>query len=709
MATKSITIELDGKSIILETGLFGAQADGAVTARCGDTLVFSSVVAGPPQEGIDYFPLTVDYREKHYAGGVISSSRFIKRETRPSDDEVLTCRLIDRSIRPLFPSGLYDQVQVIAHPFSFDGENDPTILSLIATSAALMISDIPFNGPLGAVRVGVLGDKFITNPTVSERKDCSLDILVSGTTGSIAMVEAGGLEVSEGKILEAMKFAQDQIKIVNEGIMKLADGLGKPKRTVLPEEFADDLLAMVEKHVDIKELLKDSKTVGGEGASIDPILDQILLENPEADRVKLSRIIDYKMKDYVRELVLVKGIRFDGRKPDEIRTIASQVALLPRTHGSAFFQRGMTHVLSVATLGSPSYEQLIDGMAGEETKRYFHHYNMPPYATGAPGRYGAAGRREIGHGALAEKALLPVLPSEVEFPYVIRVVSEVMSSNGSTSQASVCGSTLALMDAGVPITKAVAGIAMGLMTDGKSKYVTLSDIAGLEDHVGDMDFKVAGTVDGVTAIQMDVKVPGVTAQVLGEALDQAKVARLFILEKMMTTLDKPRESISQYAPKIVSVTIDPEKIGEVIGPGGKMIRKIQTDFAVTIDVDDTGIISITGTNHDGVTKAKEFIKGLTAEVEVGKTYEGVVDRVETYGAFVEILPGKSGLIHVSRLGKGFVNSASDVLSVGDKVTVHADEVDDRGRINISLIAGGRTPPPSTQGRPPARQQFRDQR
>jgi polyribonucleotide nucleotidyltransferase len=715
MAIKQSTIDLDGKSIILETGLLAVQANGAVTVRCGDTLVLAAVVSGPKEEGIDYFPLHVEYRERYYAGGVISSSRFIKREGKPSDTEVLTSRLIDRSIRPLFPKNYYDQVQVVVTPLSYDGENDPAILGIIAASAALTISDIPWNGPVGAVRLGLLDEKVIINPVNSDRKNSSLDLVLSGSKGSIAMVEAGAKEVTENQILSALETGQKQIDEIIAGIKTFGESISKVKKNIEAEQIDSDLEKFVNDNLDYEAILGDSQVVG-EGLKLAPIIDKLIEKNPEANRNQINKIIDESLKQLIRDKVLKEKTRFDGRKPDEIRPINVQVGLLPRTHGSALFQRGLTHALSIVTLGSPAREQLIESMSGEETKRYMHHYNMPGYANGEPGRLGAPNRREIGHGALAERALLPVIPEENEFPYTIRVVSEIVSSNGSTSQASVCGSTLALMDAGVPIKKPIAGIAMGLISE-KENYITLSDIAGIEDHFGDMDFKVAGSTDGITALQMDVKIPGVSAKMLGEALDQAKAGRLFILNKMTAVINTPKTTISQFAPKIVTLTIDPEKIGEIIGPGGRIIRKLQSDFSVQIDIDDTGSLSITGTVAEQVDSAKKAVEGLVAEIEIGQTYKGTVTRVESFGAFVEVLPGKNGLVHVSRMGKGFVNDANEVLSVGDQVTVKADEVDDKGRLNISLVEGGRTPTNSKprevqkdrpQGSPPFKR-FRDHR
>lgn len=681
----STTISLDGtQDITIEANRFAPQAAGSALVRSGDTVVFAAVVSGKPKADVDFFPLTVEYREKHYAGGIISSSRFIKRESRPSDNEILTARLIDRSIRPLFPKGFYDDVQVIVSPLSIDQESEPEILSIIAASAALSFSSLPWEGPIGAVRVG-MDDKghFLINPTNTQKTNSKLDLVVSGAQGSIAMVEAGAHEVSESTVLEALDHGQKNIDLIIKAISDLATKLGKSKLQVEPEKFDATLVKLVEDKLDVNQILSDSKTNGGEGINISNLVDQLINDDQEIDRIQVAKLIDDRIRNAIRSQLLDKNTRFDGRAIDEIRQLSSEVSLLPRTHGSALFMRGLTHVLSTVTLASPGSEQLIEGMKGEQTKRYMHHYNMPPYATGEPGRIGGPNRREIGHGALAERALEPVLPSQDQFSYTIRVVSEVLSGNGSTSQASVCGSTLALMDAGVPIKKPVAGIAMGLITDGK-KYITLTDIAGLEDHFGDMDFKVAGTVDGITAIQMDVKVTGVSAQVLKDALEQARVGRLAILENMKKTIDQPRSQLSPFAPRVVTLQIDPTKIGVVIGPGGKTIRPIQEDLDVEINIEDDGLVSITGTNHENVNKAKKLIEDLTAEVEVGKIYSGKVQRIQPFGAFVEILPGKDGLVHVSNMGKEFVSDPHQLVKEGDQVQVKVFEIDSQGRVNLTM-------------------------
>ena len=681
MNNHQVNFTLNDQQITLETGIFAPQANGAVTVRCGDTMVLATVVTGSPREGIDYFPLQVEYREKHYAGGVISSSRFIKREGRPSDNEILTSRLIDRSIRPLFPEGYMDEVQVVVNPLSIDGQHEPEILGIIAASAALAVSDIPWAGPVGAIRVGLDKDsKFIVNPTTDQKQDSLLDMVVSGAADSIAMVEAGSNEVSETQILEALKTSQTSLGEIVKAIKELVSLVKPKKMTVTTKEINPEITNIINKAApDLLEIAKAEVTKTGNRKDI---IQAILENNPDLDSKDVAKVFDDLSKKAVRKQTLEKGIRPDGRKPNEIRPIKSQVGLLPRVHGSGFFQRGLTHVLSIVTLASPDKEQLVEGMKGQSTRRYLHHYNFPGFSVGEPSRVGYPGRREIGHGALAERALLPMIPENGDFPYTIRVVSEVMSGNGSTSQGSICGSTLSLMDAGVPLKKPVAGIAMGLVTDGAGKYVTLSDIAGLEDHTGDMDFKVAGTKDGITAIQMDIKINGVTADLLGEALEQAKVGRLHILEKMLAAIDKPREEISPFAPHIQTITINPEKIGEIIGPGGKMIRQLQSDFEVDINVEDNGEVNISGASNKQVKQALDYIKGLTSEPEVGKVYMGTATRVESYGAFVEFMPGKTGLIHISKIASGYLGDINTVIKVGDAIEVKLQEIDDQGRLNL---------------------------
>jgi len=687
MTYPTTTIDLNGKHIIIESGHFGAQSSGCVTVRCGDTVVLAAVTAGKPREGIDYFPLSIEYQEKLYAGGVISSSRFIKREGRPSENEILTGRLIDRSLRPLFDQSSRNDVQIMVSPLSIDAVDEPEILAVIAASAAVSVSQYPWLGPIGAVRLGLTpeGD-FIVNPTAEQKTLSPLDLVVAGPKGGIVMVESGSKEVSEEKMIAGLKFAQDFVDQIATAISDFSKANGKQKITLTPKEIPAELSDIVKKELgDLKEILKNEAVKTG--TQLSELTAAIALAHPEFNPNDINSIADNMLRDLARRQILDTSIRPDGRKVEEIRSIDIEVGLLPRTHGSAFFQRGLTHVLSTVTLASPAREQLIDGMKGESTKRYMHHYNMPGYASGEVGRPGT-GRREVGHGALAEKALVPVLPNQEEFPYAIRVVSEVMSSNGSTSQGSVCGSTLALMDAGVPIKKPVAGVAMGLITE-KDKYITLTDICGLEDHLGDMDFKVAGTADGITALQMDVKVTGIKAEVLAEAIEQAKRGRLFILDKMVNIIASPRPNLSQYAPKIVYTKVPETRIGDVIGSGGKIIRQIQADFEVEVNIDDDGSVTVAGIDQTKVDAARAYIDSLVAEAEIGATYQGTVARIEAFGTFVNILPGKDGLVHISQIQPETFKS----LKVGDKLEVRVRDVDDLGRVNLTTLKEGERPVP----------------
>jgi polyribonucleotide nucleotidyltransferase len=686
MSYPQTTIVLNGKTITIETGRFGAQASGSVTVRCGDTIVIASVVAtNRVKEGINYFPLSIDYQEKLYAGGVISSSRFIKREGRPSENEILTGRVIDRSIRPLFDQSSRNEVQLLASPLSIDGVEEPEILSIIAASAAVSLSDYPWAGPIGAVRIGLDKDGgYIVNPNAEQKLTSPLDLIVSGPKGSICMVEAGANEVSEEKITGALAYAQEFVDVVAEAVEKFAKENGKAKRVIVPVEVDPQIKVFVKDEIgDVEAILINEATKTG--ANSGEVIAAICLKHPESNPNHIAEAVDEMMRNLARKNILEKSKRPDGRGFAEIRPINIEVGVLPRTHGSAFFKRGLTHVLSVVTLASPAREQLIDGMKGESTKRYMHHYNMPGYAAGEVGRPGT-GRREVGHGALAERALMPVLPDQAVFPYAIRVVSEVMSSNGSTSQASICGSTLSLMDAGVPIKKPVAGMAMGLIVEG-DKFVTLTDICGLEDHLGDMDFKVAGTVDGVTALQMDVKVSGIKADILIQAVEQAKTARMKVLEIMTKEIASPREKISQYAPKILSTKVPVSKIGDVIGSGGKVIHQIQDDYLVEVNVEDDGTITVTGSDQAKVEAAVAYIDSIVAEAEVGKTYQGTVARIEGFGAFVNIIPGKDGLVHVSQVQPEVFRA----MKVGDKVEVRCYEVDSMGRVNLTMLKEGEAP------------------
>ena len=686
MTYPSTTIVLSGKTITIETGRFGAQASGSVTVRCGDTMVNASVVASKKiKEGIDYFPLSLDYQEKLYAGGLISSSRFIKREGRPNENEILTGRVIDRSLRPLFDQRSRNEVQIMVYPLSIDGSEEPEILAVIAASAAVSISDYPWLGPVGAVRVGMTPDgEYLVNPTAEQKLLSPLDLVVSGPKGGISMVEAGAIEVSEEKMIGALKFAQENTDIICEAIDKFAKENGKKKRTLEFSEISPEVVKLVKDEIkNIDEILENEakKT----GTQMSEYTAAIALAHPEINPNQINEVADGMLREVARAGIVDKNIRPDGRNMEEIRKINIEVGLLPRTHGSAFFQRGLTHVLSVVTLASPSREQLIDGMKGESTKRYMHHYNMPGYASGEVSRPGT-GRREIGHGALAERAIFPMLPSTDVFPYTIRVVSEVMSSNGSTSQASVCGSTLSLMDAGVPLKKPVAGVAMGLITEG-DKFITLTDISGLEDHLGDMDFKVAGTVDGITALQMDIKVTGVNADILVKALEQARRGRMKLLDIMNETLAAPRPKLSQYAPRISSTKVPQLKIGEIIGPGGKMIRQLQEDFTCEIDIQEDGTVTVTGKDQAKVDGAIAYIDSMVAEAEVGKVYEGTVVRIEAFGAFVNIIPGKDGLVHVSQVHP----ETFKAMKNGDKVTVRCYEIDSMGRVNLTMLDEGESP------------------
>ncbi len=686
MTYPSTTIVLNGKTIIIETGKFGVQASGSVTVRCGDTIVIASVVASKKiKEGIDYFPLILEYQEKLYAAGLISSSRFIKRENRPSDIEILTGRVIDRSLRPLFDQGSRNEVQITVTPMSYDGVEEPEILAVIAASAAISVSDYPWAGPAGAVRLGMdANGNFIVNPTTAEKATSSLDLVVSGPKGGITMVESGASEVSEEKMIEALRFGQEQVDIIATAIEKFAKENGKKKREIVIAEPEKEVQELVKKEIkNLEEILEAEATK--KGKQMAEYTAEIFAKNPELNPNAINEAADELLRDVARNQILKENKRGDGRGIEDIRPINIEVGLLPRTHGSAFFQRGLTHALSTVTLASPSREQLIENMRGEVTKRYFHHYNMPSYASGETGRPGT-GRREIGHGALAERALIPVLPSEKDFPYTIRVVSDIMSSNGSTSQASVCGSTLSLMDAGVPIKKPVAGVAMGLITS-KEKSVTLTDISGFEDHFGDMDFKVAGTKDGITALQMDCKVTGVNAEILVSALSQAKRGRLKLLEIMNEAISAPRPKLSQYAPKIMTTSVPQSRIGEIIGPGGKVIRQIQEDYAVEVDIDEEGNVAITGVDQDNVKNAIEFVNSIVAEAEVGKTYQGTVAKLQDFGAFVTIMPGKDGLVHVSRVNPETFRAMKE----GDKVEVKCYEIDSMGRINLTMLADGEEP------------------
>lgn len=675
------SIDLGGRKLTITGGHVAGQATSAVMASYGETVVLVTVVASELREDIGYFPLHVEYRERLYAGGRIKGSRWVKREGRPSDDEILTARLVDRSVRPLFPKEYKKEVQIIITVLSLDGENSPDVVSAVATSAALTASSIPWQGPVGTVKVGMKDSKFIVNPPDSENQEPEMELVVSSTDENIVMIEAASQEVPEDKILEGISLAQKEIKKITKFVSGFAKEAGSQKEGL--EKAKKD--PSLERKV--KQLTKDtlSKVVKNQ---IDyHEAKSALMDSLKEDGAKGIKIFDELIRSEMREKTL-SGKRPDGRKLDEVRELSAQVGILPRTHGSAIFQRGQTQALTVTTVGSSALEQLIESALGEETKRYIHHYSMPPYSLGETGRLGWPARREVGHGALAEKALLPVIPSEEEFPYTILLVSEILSSNGSTSMAAVCGSTLSLMDAGVPIKAPVVGIAMGLVIESEKKFVVLSDITGFEDGNGDMDFKVAGTEKGITALQLDVKTLQLTASILKEALEQAKKGRAEILKVILSAIDKPRSQVSVYAPKIKVIKIDQEKIGEVIGPGGRTIKEIIANTGAQVDVEDDGSVSISGPTEEEVAAAVERVEALTKEVKPGEIYEGEVKRIQPFGAFVEILPGKDGMVHISDMSQDFVKDPSELVSIGDKIKVRVKEIDNLGRINLSMLLDG---------------------
>ena len=695
-------LEIGGKKLILETGKLANHANGAVLATYGETVVLATAVSQNPTQDLGYFPLSVDLDEKLYAGGRISTSRFIKRENRPSEKAILTSRLIDRSIRPLFPKGFQAEVQVIITVLSIDNTNDPDIPALIATSAALAISNIPWNGPISGLRVALKEGNYVLNPTEEERAASELEVLVASTKDEIVMIETAANEVEEKTIAGAFKFALEAGKAVISLIEDFAKEAGQPKQDYEQEKLSAKTQEKIRQFIE-KNLMADfedkSQDEGWFGDSIKTLEDEFLkkeeaselkeAEEQEVSAKVLSDILEEIVTDKLRDDILTHNKRPDGRKPDEIRPLSIDAGLLPRTHGSGLFQRGETQVLSIVTLGSPALEQLIEGMYGEETKRYMHHYNFPPFSTGEAKRRGAPGRREIGHGALAEKALVPVIPSSDQFPYTIRVVSEVLSSAGSTSQASVCASTLALMDAGVPIKEPVAGISIGLITDkvNRSKYVTLTDIAYQEDAQGDMDFKVAGTKNGITAIQMDIKLNGLSLKIIDEALEKAKTARLHLLGEMQRIIPESRKQLSVHAPRVIVVKIDPSKIGEVVGSGGRVINKIIAETGAAIDITADGNVTISSKDAQACQKAAEWVEGIVKEPQPEEEYEGTVKRIMNFGAFVEILPGKEGLVHISQLAPHRVENVEDVVKIGQKVKVRVVEIDDQGRLNLSMLFG----------------------
>ncbi|MGI6698033.1 MAG: polyribonucleotide nucleotidyltransferase [Clostridiales bacterium] len=683
---ETFSMQLAGRELVIETGKMAGQADGAVLVRYGDTAVLVTATASEkPREGVDFFPLSCDYEEKLYSVGKIPGG-FIKREGRPTEKAILTSRLIDRPIRPLFPKGFRNDVQVIATVLSVDRNNSPEIAAMIGSSAALSISSIPFDGPTGSVEVGLVDGQFVLNPDIEQKERSDLSLIVSGTKDAVMMVEAGANEVTEETMLEAIMLGHEEVKKIVAFVEDIVSKVGKDKMEVELAQIDPELETEVREYATsrlIDAILTPEKLE--RNANIDRVKEETLQyfkeKHPESE-AEISEVLYNITKEEVRRLILEEGRRPDDRTPEEIRPIACEVGLLPRTHGSGLFTRGQTQALTIATLGAMGDVQILDGLGLEEFKRFMHHYNFPPYSVGETRFLRGPGRREIGHGALAERALEPVIPSEEEFPYTIRLVSEILSSNGSTSQASVCGSTLALMDAGVPIKAPVAGIAMGLIMEGERVQI-LSDIQGMEDFLGDMDFKVAGTTKGITAIQMDIKIAGIGKEILQKALEQARRGRLYILDKILQVMSEPRKELSPYAPKIIRTLVDPDKIRDIIGPGGRTINRIINETGVKIDIEDDGRVFIAAPDMESGERALKIIEALTKDVEVGEVYMGKVLRITNFGAFVEIAPGKEGMIHISKLAHKRVEKVEDVLQIGDEVLVKVIEIDKQGRINLS--------------------------
>ncbi len=677
----------DGEMTI-ETGKLAGQANGAVTVRHGDTVILATATAAQePRPGVDFFPLTVDYEERLYAAGKIPGS-FFKREGRPGEQAILLCRLTDRPLRPMFPKGFRNDVNIVITALSADQEHFIDILAIIGASTALTISDIPFNGPVAAVRVGYVDGQFVFNPTSSQMDKSILDLRLAGTKEAVIMVEAGASEVTEELMLEALQKGHAAMQPVIALQEKMRAELGKPKREFALHLLSDELKNAVKGKLNgrITATIKEKGVKSERNESMDALKKEMIgAFTGTYEPTDVTEAFEYQVKSELRAMVLNEGRRADGRDYTTIRPITAEVGLLPRAHGSGLFTRGETQVLTIATLGMPSESQRIDTLSTDDEKRFMHHYNFPPYSVGEARSSRGPGRREIGHGALAERALAEVIPDSTEFPYTVRLVSEVMSSNGSTSMASVCGSTLALMDAGVPIKAPVAGVAMGLISEG-DKYAILTDIIGMEDFLGDMDFKVAGTAEGITALQLDLKLQGVPPELLHKALMQAREARLFILGKMLDVMPEPRTDISQYAPRITVTKIDPEKIGALIGPGGKNVRKLQEEFGVKVDIEEDGTVFISSTTREGTLLALERIRGMTETPKIGNIYTGKVVRVEEFGAFVELSPGVDGMVHKSQLADFPVNNVRDVVKLGDEVMVMVTGIDDAGKIRLSRQA-----------------------
>ncbi len=678
---------IGGRNLTIETGKLAGQASGSVTVRYGETVVLvTACVSSEPREGIDFLPLTIDYEERLYAAGKIPGG-FIRREGRPSQEATLACRLTDRPLRPLLPKEWRKDIQLIATILSVDHENDPDILAVIGSSAALSISEIPFEGPVSAVHVGYINGELVLNPTLTQFEDSQLDLVVASTGQAVVMIEAGVKEISEDIVSQAIKFGHE----ANQDIIKLQEQLkqtcGKPKAAVPSHEINPEVVSAVSLNIGerLAQALSPSEKSQREQTLSE--LKKELVESLEGafSKEDIISVFDAKVKSEIRANIL-KGQRSNGRSLTEVRPINCEVGLLPRTHGSSLFTRGLTQVMTITTLGSTRQEQKLDGLGIEESKRFIHHYNFPPFSNGEAKRLGSTSRREIGHGALAERALVPVLPQDEDFPYTIRLVSEVLSSSGSTSMASVCAGSLSLMDAGIPIKRAVSGIAMGLVTGDDGEYAMLTDIEGLEDAYGDMDFKVAGTSEGITALQMDTKLKGVSLEIIEKIISQSREARLFILDKMQQTISASRPEVSRYAPRMHKMMIDPDKIGSVIGSGGKTIRSIIEETKTTIDISNDGMVLIGSTDEEASRRAIEIIEGLTKEIEVGSLYTGKVTRILDFGAMIEILPGKEGMVHISELADYRVASVGDVVKIGDEVTVKVINIDNLGRVNLSRRA-----------------------
>lgn len=695
---KTFTMDLAGHDLVVETGKYAKQANGAVMVRYGDTVVLTAAVGSQEPSSLGFFPLTINYEEKLYAVGKIPGS-FQKREGRPSTDATLAARMIDRPIRPMFEEGYANEVQITNTVLSVEQDCSPEMAAMFASSLALGISDIPFHGPIAGVHVGYVDGEYVINPSVDQRANSSIDLTVAGSYDAINMVESGAQEVSEELILGALQFGHEMIKQLNDFQAEIMAEVGlekfEVKQTSIDQELKSEIFnkyrPMMSEAIQIYDKLDREEAMANVKAGIvDVYEEQAAHDLAEEDYLlymdEVKSIAEDLEKDEVRRLITEEKIRPDGRRPDEIRQLESEVALLPRVHGSGLFTRGQTQTLSTTTLAPLSEHQIIDGLGLEEKKRFMHHYNFPQFSVGSTGPSRSPGRREIGHGALGERALSQVIPDEQDFPYTIRVVSEVLESNGSSSQASITSASLSLMDAGVPIKAAVGGIAMGLIMNDNGQYTILTDIQGLEDHLGDMDFKVAGTRQGITALQMDIKIDGITPEILEEALEQAKRARLEIIDCIESTIPAPREELSPYAPKIESIQINPDKIKVVIGKGGETINEIIDETGVKIDIEDDGQVNIYGEDPAMMARAKEIIEELTAEVEVGKIYTGTITRVENYGVFAEILKDQTGLVHVSQLSDDFIKNVSDHFSIGDTIKVKVTDIDDRGRIDLSRKA-----------------------